>query len=190
MGRADGRVRPGQNISTAFSARSWNRAQDAADLVLGERASQAAGDVEALQRAPNIVVIRNTTNSAVERFGVLGISGVDIDPTGGTLEGTNEASARAREFARRPVLRGVLPLTPTHADQFVVLLEPLAANAIGRGVISGCFACRVQIVNANHKFANIKSNDSTQLQSASCGVLQLVWKESGTGSRKWAVGVM
>lgn len=43
MARADGRVKPGQNIATAFSARAWNRAQDAADIVLGTRDSFAAG---------------------------------------------------------------------------------------------------------------------------------------------------
>jgi hypothetical protein len=37
MPRPDGRVRPGQKLDTAFSARAWNRAQDAADLVLGDR---------------------------------------------------------------------------------------------------------------------------------------------------------
>lgn len=37
MPRPDGRVQPGQRLDTAFSARAWNRAQDAADLVLGDR---------------------------------------------------------------------------------------------------------------------------------------------------------
>ena len=35
--RRDGRVESGQKISSAFSARAWNRAQDAADIVLGDR---------------------------------------------------------------------------------------------------------------------------------------------------------
>jgi hypothetical protein len=33
--RGDGRIEPGQPINTAISARAWNRAQDAADIVLG-----------------------------------------------------------------------------------------------------------------------------------------------------------
>jgi hypothetical protein len=190
MGRADGRVRPGQNINTAFSARAWNRAQDAADFVIAERARLAAAESDPIDRAPNIVLIRNTTASTVERFGVLGISGVDINPSGGTLGGSDEASVRAREFARRPVLTGVRPSTPTHVDQFVIMLEPVAAGAIARAAISGCFPCRVRIMDTSHKFANIRNADTIQLQSASCGVLQLVWKEGGTGSRKWALGVM
>lgn len=37
MARSDGRVEQGQKLSTAISARAWNRAQDAADIVLGVR---------------------------------------------------------------------------------------------------------------------------------------------------------
>lgn len=35
MARNDGRVEKGQSIRSAFSAKAWNRAQDAADIVLG-----------------------------------------------------------------------------------------------------------------------------------------------------------
>jgi hypothetical protein len=38
---ARGRINPGQRLDTAISARAWNRAQDAADLVLGDRAGVA-----------------------------------------------------------------------------------------------------------------------------------------------------
>jgi hypothetical protein len=35
--RPDGRIEPGQKLASAISARAWTRAQDAADIVLGER---------------------------------------------------------------------------------------------------------------------------------------------------------
>lgn len=35
--RRDGRIEPGQPLKTAISATAWNRAQDAADVVLGQR---------------------------------------------------------------------------------------------------------------------------------------------------------
>jgi hypothetical protein len=41
--RQDGRIEPGQKLSGAISARAWNRAQDAADIVLGDRVGFAAG---------------------------------------------------------------------------------------------------------------------------------------------------
>ena len=46
MARPDGRVQPGQRLDTAFSARAWNRAQDAADLVLGTQDAFAAESIK------------------------------------------------------------------------------------------------------------------------------------------------
>lgn len=185
---ARGRINPGQSLDRAISARAWNRAQDAADAVL-ERNAGVAVDPSGLERLPNFVMLRNNTGVDVPRFGVLGIQGVVIDPTGGTLTGTNEASARAREFARRPVLVGVTP-TLGYEQRFAVLLEPAPVDSIVRAAVGGTFACLVHIVDPSHQFATIKAGDRTQLLSASCGIIQLLWKESATGPSKWAVGVM
>ena len=43
MAKPDGRIEKGQRLSTAISARAWNRAQDAADIVLGVRPGVTAG---------------------------------------------------------------------------------------------------------------------------------------------------
>jgi hypothetical protein len=53
--RNDGRIEPGQKLSTAISARAWNRAQDAADLVLGQRTDFGANGSQAF---PNSIVVR------------------------------------------------------------------------------------------------------------------------------------
>lgn len=42
MSRPDGRIEKGQKLATAISARAWNRAQDAADRVLGATPGFAA----------------------------------------------------------------------------------------------------------------------------------------------------
>lgn len=49
MARNDGRVEKGQSIRSAFSAKAWNRAQDAADIVLGGRPSITAGPVSTVR---------------------------------------------------------------------------------------------------------------------------------------------
>lgn len=188
--RRDGRIDPGQPLGKAISARAWNRAQDAADIILGQSPGAVAADAGGFNRLPNFVMIKNDSGQAVPRFGVLGIDGVEIDPSGGTLDGTNDASIRAREFARRPVLRGITPAVATHLERFVVLLEPAADQQVVRGAVGGSFACLVNVTSAGHQFATVKDGDSEQLQSTDCGVLQLLWKEPGTGSKKWAVGVM
>jgi hypothetical protein len=55
MAKPDGRIEKGQRLSTAISARAWNRAQDAADIVLGVRPGVEAGDV--LRRPPHRIIV-------------------------------------------------------------------------------------------------------------------------------------
>ena len=61
--RQDGRIEPGQKLSKAISARAWNRAQDAADIVLGDslaiQASPGKGITGSL-----VVACRVTTSIA------------------------------------------------------------------------------------------------------------------------------
>jgi len=182
MSKADGRVEPGQSIQAAFSARTWNRFCDTADLVLGSQYGTRGSALGVSGSAANIVLIRNNSGSDLARFGVLGISGVAIDPS--------SSAAAAAQFAERPVLTGVTPTTASHSERFVVSIEPIASGAIGRAAASGVFACRVNISDTDHQFADVKNSDLTQLQSVDCGVCQLLWKESGTGSSKWALGCM
>lgn len=188
MARADGRVQPGQRLDSAFSARAWNRAQDAADLVLGDRGGFAEAAAKGFDRAPNIAMIRNDTGQDVARFGVLTVSGVVVDPT---TNDTAEAS-----FAARPVLRGIRPTADLFGfERFVVCLEPIRTGQIGRGIVSGVFACKVYVNDVNHSFAVPRQNDTTQLQTATCGPVILFWKDiaglpGGDPATRWAVGAM
>jgi len=182
-----GHVRPGQPLALAAEQVNWINAQMRGNSGFG---TETTGDPGWAERVPNYVMIKNRSGHTVPRFGVLGIDGVEIDPSGGTLDGSNAASKRAREFAFRPVLKGITPATPEHLERFVVLLEPAKPLQIVRGAIGGSFACLVNVIDASHRFATVKAGDREQLQSTECGVLQLLWKESGTGLKKWAVGVM
>jgi len=183
--RKDGRIESGQKLSTAISARAWNRAQDAADIVLDGRSRFGAPSQSGVEQASNIVLVRNDSGADVPWLGVLGLGGPIISPVGGTLGGTDAASDRAREFVRRPVLSGGMP-----SGTFAVAMEPIPAGAIGRAAVGGVFACRVDIVADWHGFASARGGDRTQLQSTDCGPLKLLWKDGGTGQNKWAVGVM
>lgn len=195
--RPDGRVEPGQRISSAFSARAWNRAQDAADLVLGARTGAEAGASAGGDRASNIVLVRNDSGQDVPWLGVLGISGVVIDPSGGTLDGTNAASKRAREFVSRPVLIGAHPSSNFfQGEKIGIAIEPIGVDKIGRAAIGGAFACQVYINSQTHGFAvPVRAlnaipagGNKWELNSADCGPVKLLWKQEGTGTMKWAVG--
>lgn len=180
------KVTPGQPLR--ISARAWNRVLDTIKPNPGFMAIS-----DGVQPAQNTVLIRNKSGHDVPRFGVLGISGVEIDPS--VDDGKYE-----KQFAMRPVLTGVTPAA-AHRDKFVVMLEPVKDDAVALGAIGGIIPCKVELKGGNHKYAQAKVDDRTQLESTSkCGAVRLVWVQgqptgaSGptapTGPNKWAVGVM
>lgn len=180
------KVQPGQPLR--IPARTWNRLVDTLKPNPGFLAL-----ADGIQPAPNTVYIRNKSGHDVPRFGVLGISGIEIDPVANDNRGE-------KEFARQPVLRGTTP-SSQHADKFVVMMQPVKDDQIGIGAIGGVIACKVHLKNGNHKFAKAKSGDRTQLEStATCGAVRLVWVQGSptgptgptapAGQNKWAVGVM
>lgn len=173
--RQDGRVEVGEKVSQAFSARAWNRAQDAADIVLGTVTGFQAGDNVAGARASNIIMLQNNSGIVVPQYGVLRI---------GTPLALDEQ--KPAQFGQNPVMSGLMPdgLSP-----FAVAVEPIKAGDVGRCAIGGRFACKVKVIDAAHKFARSRNNDVTQLISAACGPLRLLWSQ-GVGDDRFAVGAL
>lgn len=190
MPRKDGRIEKGQSLKSAISARAWNRAQDAADRVLGVTPSAEAGELSAIDRAPNVVLVSNGSGVVVPLGGVLNIFGPRFDPSGGGLDGSTAAASRAREFIRRPVFSGGTPAGSDDGFRIAVALEPIPVGATGRCAVGGVFPCKVRRNNVGHDYAVSLAGDATQLQSAVCGPVRLLWIEGGTGSNKWAIGAM
>lgn len=189
MARNDGRIEKGQRLSSAISARAWNRAQEAADRVLGAQPGTEGAGLTSATPAPNVVLIKNDSGADVPQCGVLGISGAVFNPHTGNHGQIDEAILRT--FQSSIVLSGVTPQAGTHDDAFVVALEPIAQNKIGRCATGGTFPVCVNILNTSHKYATVKNNDVTQLQSAGCGSVQLLTKpDLPPGSGRYCVGSM
>jgi hypothetical protein len=175
--RRDGRIEPGQPLKTAISAAAWNRAQDAADMLMGQRPGFGAGALGGDGSPYTALPCKNVTASAVPRWGVLAISGLEITPSGTTGPATSQ-------FESVPVLRGDTPATTT-GDQFVIAVEPIAAGAIGRVAVDGVVQTKLEVRNAAHQSAGPKGS-TTELVTGSPGAAVL-WRESGTGAGKWAL---
>ena len=171
-----GRIEPGP-LRGQISARAWNRAQDAADIVLGQSANGAADGPSAGPPAYTGILAQNSTTGVVNRWGVLSVAGVVFTPSGATGNAT-------QQFQDQPVLSGGLP---TGGSAFVVAVEPIAAGKIGRVAVAGVVQAKVNITDAGHGFATAKDGDLSQLSSAASGEVQILWKESGTGASKWAI---
>lgn len=171
-----GRIEPGP-LRGQISARAWNRAQDAADIVLGQSANGAAEGPSAGPPAYTGILAQNSTTGTVNRWGVLSVAGVVFTPSGATGNAT-------QQFQDQPVLSGGLP---TGGSAFVVAVEPIGAGKIGRVAVAGVVQAKVNVTDAGHGFATAKDGDLTQLSSAASGEAQILWKESGTGASKWAI---
>jgi hypothetical protein len=127
MARSDGRVEPGQSLKSAFSARAWNRAQDAADIVLGER-TRFGAEAAAYKSAPYTWVYGRTT-SAVSRWAVVAITGVAVTPT------STDTAAATVQFQSMPIVTLGTPSGSSKACG--VAIEPIAANGIGKVAVAG-----------------------------------------------------
>jgi len=126
MPRPDGRVEPGQPLRGAISARAWNRAQDAADLVLGAHAGTSGVSGSPVLKPYTWAYCKPSVT--VERWGVLEITGVAITPT-------SSSGGATASFEEMPVLTGGTPSATTTA--WCVAVEPIAANAVGRVAVGG-----------------------------------------------------
>jgi hypothetical protein len=173
---SDGRVTPGP-IKGQLSARALNRAQDAANIVLGQRPNGIADGPSAGPAPYTPILAKNSTTGTVNRWGVLSVAGVVFTPSGATGNAT-------QQFQDQPVLSGGLP---TGGSSFVVAVEPIAAGKIGRVAVAGVVQAKINVVSESDTFATAKDGDLTQLTSSSSGEATILWKESGTGAGKWAL---
>jgi hypothetical protein len=125
-----------------------------------DRRQDQAQEAHPAARHSGIVLVRNDLDppQPAERFWVLGIDEPVITPT------DNET-----EFQNRVVLSGVVPWISTYRSRFVVLLEPLAAGAIGMGVVSGVCPVKVYVNNENHQFADVQNDARGYLWSGASG---------------------
>lgn len=169
MARNDGRIEKGQRLSSAISAKAWNRAQQAADVVLGAQPG-AVGDGASYGSAPyQWVYAKNDTGLDLARWGVMAITGVEVTPT------SDETAQATKQFQSMPVLTGGTPSTSTTA--WCVAVEPIKSNSIGRVAVSGVVQVKASIGSSSHKFARAKASTS-EVESADIGEALLIWSSS------------
>jgi len=149
----------------------WNKMLDAAR---GHQARQhSTGSTPGPDFRGVPVLIKNNSGYDRSQYDILGISGV-------VFAATDDG------FKQRIVLTGVTPATGSHEGKFAVLAEPINDGEIGPAILDGTTICQVNITDATHKYADIANGDAAKLVSAKSGPVQIIWIESGTGT-KWAV---
>jgi hypothetical protein len=143
-----------------------------ADLDREDEAPPPPADPRGLYPSPTLDVrIHNGTADAVEAGHILGI----------------KQHAFASDVPAAPiVLEGETPAAGSHKGRFAVLHHYAAADEIVPAAVAGVVQVKVEIVDEDHRFAEITDADATKLTSAPVGSARILWAESGTGE-KWAV---
>lgn len=160
MARPDGRIEPGQPLRGAISARAWNRAQDAADLVLGS--------TPGTEGVPGSPVLKPYTwayckpSATVARWGVLAITGMEITPT-------SSSGGATASFEEMPVLTGGTPSATTTA--WCVAVEPIEGGKIGKVAVGGV--------------VQLKASDLGKASGA-----HVLWKDSNWALIRMQAGVI
>ncbi len=127
----------------------------------------------------DIVEVRNDSGSAQNRFSVLGLEAALI---------TN--SQNLTEFQNYPRFSVVTPLAPNHVGTFCILVEPLAAGAIGKALVSGVCPVMLQPLSSaadQFMYADILSGQTGYLVERNWGAAQVLWYDTGGTGTRWAL---
>ena len=167
------KVRTGDPLR--ISADNWNLLADMANAFGRSQGAFLASPSRGLLN-PSVALIRNDSGSDLDRFEVLGITGVIIN------RNDNE-----EQFESNFAFTGDTPDIDDHSAGFAVVQEPISDGDIGLCVVNGLTPVRVDMNASTDLWAEVKDNDRTELDSSSdSGSARIVYKESGTGTR-WAV---
>ena len=174
------KVRPGQPLK--IPAAAYNAFVDAAKATRGVRADALVSPTrENLPGgAGGVVPIKNNSAAAIERYGVLGISGPLFDP-----------SEALESFKRRVALTGVTPDEDLHLGRFAVAMEPIATGRLGMACVCGVCVAKVEFPpddGRERPFADIGDGVTANLKAADRGAATILWRElAPMGGVKWAV---
>ena len=165
------KVRSGEQL--VIKASTWNAFIDAANFTKEQRQNQFGKGLRSGVGA-GVVLIKNAEPELRDRFTALILNDIAVPP-----------SANENEFVScPPVFIGQKMTDEREGRPYAILLEPVAAGAIGRAMVFGIVPAKVSIQDADDQYAVPTPNSSAgALQSDSTGVARIVWKAGGTGAQ-------
>lgn len=164
-------VRPGDKLRIAAEQINWINRQMRAETGF------KAGPLEGYEPGRNIILGRNNTGADLPRWGVMRISGIEVDPAA-------DDKGR-RSFEEMPCVTGAKP-NATTGGKFVIAVEPIKSGKIGRVCAAGIVQAKVSFSSAGHTRAKPKDDTVDNLESASSGPAEILWS-AGTSGEQWAL---
>ncbi len=177
MGDAMKKVRTGDPL--VVPAQAYNAFIDAAKD-FHQRTANLGQQATPGYRSAGIVLVKNESGEDRARFDVLGLGDPIFLPDAGAIA--------EQSFKNAVAFRGDMPDETLHQGRFVILLEPLAAGAIGRAYLAGVTVARLRLEDAAQQVthAEIIDAEATALQPAVGGSAAVLWHQEQTGD-VWAI---
>lgn len=149
MGRPDGRIEKGQRLGSAISARAWNRAQDAADVVLGATPGLIGAGSSGIDYPLARLRIENSLGRNLSRFECVYVSWI----FGATPPHTDPEQDHkdTRNFLSNPVFRVVTSFGNSYgsnglgAGKLGCCIEPINNSSVGLVAVSGIVPVKVKL---------------------------------------------
>jgi len=177
MGDSLKRVLPGDPLR--IPAATFNTLIDVARDHLANRQNATRQPGMALPQPGVILTIRNDSGSDRDRFEVLGVDEPVFPPEDNTAD-----------MSRGPVMSCVTPADPDHLGAFVVLLEPIAAGAVGRAMVQGAVPVQVDFTDTDpNTWADISDGVAANLKAMATGSARILWRTGDPGDTgvEWCI---
>lgn len=168
-----------------IEADAWNAMQEAAAAHRSSAGNRRTPFHGSDQINSAVVEVVNDTEFNQARFAVMGVRGSLIDPATNLLD-----------FKNHITLKLDVPDEEIDFGKFVILLEAIPARttdeddgdvySFGKAVVAGLVQCQINIVDEEHKFADITDGNTSMLTSTPEGSARIYWVQPGTGP-KWGV---
>lgn len=161
-------------------ADTWNGVLEAARAHRAGKRGGLGADNEHTPPVPSLVVwVKNMTGGSLPSFSVVALG-----------EPVISAVTYPHDVNRGPVFPGTAPAAAT--DSFAVLLEPASASSssgrqIVQAVVMGVVACDLNVTDEDHEFAKPAVGITATLASADDGPARIIWKDTGTGTKRAVV---
>lgn len=165
------KVSPGQALK--IPADTHNAMIDAARAhILRTHHNNARVGIDA--STANIVKVLNNSGANVPRLAVLGIDAPIVEPN-------DQADPRRGDqdtgtFFSMIRFKGNTP-ADSHFASFVVTIEPIEKDVIGRAVVMGSVIAWLDVVSESDEYADIKVGDVTVLETGPIGSARIIWKQ-------------
>ncbi len=161
-----------------ISAKDWNSILSFVQSAITGQGN-ATGNGSLTANTYQTITVINTSGAKQPMGAVMGIDTMHVEPTD---------EYKTNKFKFSPVFKLVKPLDAEHQNEYVILTTPIAVDGVGKAVLSGMAAVKIDVSDEAEKFkyAKIVDDSTVNLKASHAGRARILYVESGTGV-KWGM---